>query len=215
MANGRVITGYSLPVYFKQGSETPATTDVKPIARGVDASIAVESTDNLIFYADNGEAENIPGYFKSATLTLNVDGMFDDAANALFGRAEPAAPTTPETNGWQTFNKNVNIPTVAVGFIVRFISAGHTFFTPFILPRCTFKPEATTAKTQGENIEFQTQSIEAKVSAATEAVGTSVAVGDWKYTGRPYDDTAAKYLDGYETEAEAMTALKSKIITVF
>lgn len=185
-ANGRVITGFSKPIYSVHATGTRTQA---PLARGVDVTIAVESSDSIDFYADNGKAESIGGHFTKGTLTLNVDGLLDTARNAIYGMT---APTSPDT--WQSYKTTDTIPYVAIGFIVRYVSDGVTSYVPFILPKCQFKPNGDSAKTQSENIEFQTQSLEATIYENADNV--------WKLVGT----------DAYSTESAALTALETKII---
>lgn len=183
MANGRVITGFSHPVYSLHSGST-RTANI--LARGVSASIEVESADSVDFYADNGLAETYGGGFTGGTLNLTVDGLLDAAEHDLFGRE-----TTDE--GWKFYNKDDVIPETSVGFIVRYMSGGVTSYVPVILSRCRFNLEGTSANTQAEGIEFQTQELSAKILIPEN--------GNWKMVG------AAE-----TTEAAAITSLEEAII---
>lgn len=184
MANGRVITGFSHPVYSLHSG---STRTAKILARGVSASIEVESADSVDFYADNGLAETYGGGFTGGTLNLTVDGLLDAAENDIFGR-------TASAQGWKSFNKDDAIPYTSVGFIVRYMSAGVTSYVPVILNKCRFNLEGTSANTQAESIEFQTQELSAAILVPES--------GTWKMVG-----------DAETTEAAAITALETAIIT--
>lgn len=186
--NGRIITGFSNPRFSVLGE---TTRTCMPIARGVDVTITPTFGDDIIFYADNGVAETCTGSFKNGTVTLNVDGMHATVEDILLGHT---APTQPET--WEAMKTTDTIPYVAVGFVCRFVSEGTTSYVPVILPKCKFKNPNTSAKTQGENLEFQQQALEATFYENADHI--------WKLV-----DTAT-----YSDEAAAVTALETKIITV-
>ena len=74
-AAGKVITGYSKP-YVAKYSATGGTvtySEGMPLARGVSVSISPEVGDANPFYADNVEAETVPGVFTGGTADLVVD----------------------------------------------------------------------------------------------------------------------------------------------
>lgn len=56
MANGKVATGFSFPYVAKYEAtgNVVTYTDAMPLARGVDVTLSPESSDENIFYADNG-----------------------------------------------------------------------------------------------------------------------------------------------------------------
>ena len=86
MANGRVITGYSLPVvavYSAEGT-TVSYGDVTALARGVNITVDVETADSNDFYADNVLAESASGTFSGGTATLTVDGLKDAASCTIY-----------------------------------------------------------------------------------------------------------------------------------
>lgn len=189
-AAGKVCTGFSLPYvgkYSNSGS-TVSYSDVTQLARGVEVSIEAESSDANIFYADNIAAETVAGTFTSGTLTLTVDGLFQSAEKLIQGL------DTADTAGWVAYNKNQSAPFLGVGFIVRYLSDGVEKFTPVLLPKCVFKPSALSAATQGEEIDFQTQELEATIFRDDSDDRT------WKYVG-----------SDYATEALALAALQTKM----
>lgn len=77
MAAGKVITGFSKPyvaVYSASGG-TVTYSKGRELARGVGVSTDYEVGDSNPFYANNVEAENVPGVFTGGTATLTVDGL--------------------------------------------------------------------------------------------------------------------------------------------
>lgn len=166
MANGKVITGYSMPTVAKYSfaNNVVSYSNVMALARGVDVSIDVEIGDSTNFYADNTQAESVAGQFNGATATFTVDGLKDAARDLIAGI------TTKEnlTVGGKTVQLAVYddlqvIPYVGIGFVVRYMENGVTSYVPVVLPRAQFSPEGLEAATQGEEVEFQTTELTATV----------------------------------------------------
>lgn len=166
MANGRVITGYSMPrvaLYSAEGN-TVTYTNVQPLARGVDVSIEPETADSNDFYADNVLAETASGQFSGGTLTLNVDGLKDAARTLIMGLPEPTEVTVggEKVNVFDYDNRQV-IPYVGVGFVVRYMEEGVTSYMPVVLPKVQFAVEGLEAATQEDEIDWQTQELTASI----------------------------------------------------
>ena len=90
-AAGKVITGYSKP-YVAKYSATGGTvtySEGMPLARGVSVSISPEVGDANPFYADNVEAETVPGEITGGTADLVVDGLLNEAEALIYGLPEP------------------------------------------------------------------------------------------------------------------------------
>ena len=86
MAAGKVITGFSKPyvaVYSASGGTVTYSKGME-LARGVGVSTDYEVGDSNPFYANNVEAENVPGVFTGGTATLTVDGLFAEAEELIF-----------------------------------------------------------------------------------------------------------------------------------
>ena len=194
MANGRVITGFSHPYVAKYatteqtGNIVLAYSDGQILARGVSASLSVESSDDNNFYADNIIAETAAGSFGSGELTLTVDGLLDAASRLILGL--PAA----DGDGWTHYGDSMDIPYVGVGFIVRYMSGGSTTYVPVVLHKCKFAVPNIDAATQEEDIDFQTQELEATI------MRDDTVDMNWKFVGQDY-----------ATEALALSALMTKL----
>ena len=162
MANGKVLTGFSLPwvaLYSESGGTVTYSGGI-PLARGVSVSLSVEAADDNNFYADNGLAETENGVFQSGSVTLTVDGLKDAARKMLSG------VTNTQTAGQVTFDvydDDAAIPYVGVGFVCRYMENGVTTYTPVVLPKVQFNPEGIEAATQEENIDWQTTNLEGSV----------------------------------------------------
>lgn len=167
MANGRVITGYSMPkvaVYSFEGNAV-TYTGLMALARGVSVSMDVETSDSSDFYADNVLAESAGGRFTGGTVTLTVDGLKDAARKLIQGLP---AETSLTVGGTQVkvleYDDRQAAPYVGIGFVVRYMENGVTSYMPVVLTKCIFDVDALEAETQEENIDFQTSELTATIA---------------------------------------------------
>lgn len=190
MANGRVITGFSMPyVALYEANEGVVTySNGMPLARGVNVSIDPESSDDNIFYADNQQAETAAGTFTGGTATFTVDGLKNDAAKMILGLPNAV-------DGWVAYGDDQVIPYVGAGFIVRYQEDQVVTWVPMYLTKVTFGIPGTEAATQEDEIDWQTQELEATI------MRDDTAKHNWKQVS----ETA------YTTEAEAYAALKAAL----
>lgn len=166
MAAGRVITGYSKP-YVALYSATGATvtySGLKQLARGVDVSIEPDSSDSSSFYADNVAAETVGGQFTGGTVTLTVDGLKDEARALIMGiKTTETVTVGSETVKVQVDDDAASIPYVGIGFVVRYMENGETTYVPVVLTKTAFNVDGIEAATQEDEIDFQTQELEATI----------------------------------------------------
>lgn len=157
MANGRVLTGFSLPyvaLYASTGT-TVTYSSGSILARGVSVSIEVETAgDDNIFYADNVASESVSGTFGGGTATLTVDGMLQSAEQLVLGLPTAGA------DGFVAYGDSASAPYVGLGFVCRYMSGGETTYVPVVLTKCKASMPNLEAATQEEDIEWQTQEIE-------------------------------------------------------
>lgn len=184
-AAGRVCTGFSLPYVALYNNGT--YTSGQKLARGVDVTISPESSDDNKFYADNHEAENASGVLTGGTVALTVDGLFIAAERLIMG-----LPTA--SGDWTAYDDDQQIPYVGVGYVARYMSDGVTTYVPTVVVKTKFDQIESSAATQQEGIDWQTQSLSAAIYRGDDAKHT------WKYVG----------ID-YETEEAAEAALKTKL----
>lgn len=157
-AAGKVLTGFSKPyvaVYSESGG-TITYSNGQLLARGVDMSISPETSDDNKFYADNQMAENAGGLFTGGTLSLTVDGLLEAAEKLIYGL--PAA-----SGDWYNYDDDMAPPYMGFGAIARYMSDGVTSYTPVVLTKVKFKPHELSASTQEEDIDWQTQALEATI----------------------------------------------------
>lgn len=167
MANGRVITGFSFPyvaLYGKDANNDPEYSSPQVLARGVDVTIAPDSADNNNYYGDNEIIESVAGVFTGGTLTLNVDGLNETAEALVFGLPAPDTITV-DGNSVKAYRygDGMSIPYVGVGFVIRYMSGGVTSYVPVVMHRVKFDIPQTSAATQGESIDWQSQTLTAQI----------------------------------------------------
>ena len=189
MANGRVITGFSDPwvAEYAVSGGTVTYSNAMALARGVEVSLSPESSDDNKFYADNIVAENATGMFTGGTVTLTVDGLKDAARKLIFG-----LPTAVDS--WTAYDNTIEIPYVGIGFIVRYMEDGATTYMPVVLAKTMFQLDETSAATQEDEIDWQTQDLTANLFRDDSAKQA------WKFVGT-----------AQTTQALALAMMKTKL----
>lgn len=193
-AAGKVCTGFSKPyvALYNNSDGVISYTSGQKLARGVNVSLDPNASDPNNFYVDNIVGESVPGTFTNGTCTLTVDGLLLEARKLVAGLP------TADSDGWTHYGDNQTTPFVGIGFIIRFLSEGVTYYTPIVLTKATLQPESLSAETQEEEIAFQTEELEFNV------VRDDSANHDWKLLG-----------SDFSTESAAEAALQAKLgITV-
>ena len=191
MANGKVCTGFSMPwvATYAESQGSVTYSGGIPLARGVDVSISIESDSDNNFYADNVLAESDRQAFSSGTLTLTVDGLKDAARKLISGvsTVESVTVTTGTAVSFDVYDDQASVPYVGVGFVVRYMEDGVTSYVPVIIRKCKFSDPEITAATQEENIDWQTQSLEATI------MRDDTANHAWRMIGVAQTTEAAAY----------------------
>lgn len=192
-ANGKVTIGFSHPLVAKHSvvDGVCTFTDTRVLARGVSVSVEPNTSDDNTYYADDSLAETAGATFTGGTLTLTVDGLFMESERYLYG-----LPASAE-DGWTSFGDNATAPYVSVGYIVKSQSNGNQLWTPQIILKNKFNPVNTSAETQGEDIDWQSQELTANIQRSEDSNH------NWKYIGADFT-----------SEAEAFNALKTKMAYV-
>lgn len=172
-ALGKVCTGFSKPyvALYANNEGTITYSSGQRLARGVEVSIEPESSDASNFYADNIIAETVGGQFTGGTCTLTVDGLLQDAEKLIAGLP------TADNDGFINYGLDQNTPFVGLGFVVRYLSGGVTYYTPVILTKATLNPQTLEAATQEDEVDFQTQELEFTLSRDDSTNGVWKKVG--------------------------------------
>ena len=191
MANGRVLTGFSKPfvAVYTESNGAVTYSDGQILARGVSVSLEVESAaDDNIFYADNVAAETVAGTFTGGTATLTVDGLLSAAEKLLYGLP------TAGSDGFTAYGDDAQIPYVGIGFIARYMSDGVTSYTPYVLCKCRFNEISTSAATQEDQIDWQTQELTATIYRGDSAKHAWKKLGKTDYSTEDAAEAAIKTL---------------------
>ena len=202
MANGRVLTGFSMPwvALYANSSGTISYSGGMPLARGVSVSLDVETSDDNDFYADNVLAETDNQGFSSGTVTLTVDGLKDAARKLIMGITASKSVTigTDTTVVFEQYDDTQAIPYVGVGFVARYMEDGVTSYVPYILNKVKFNPEGLEAATQEEEIDWQTTELEGSIMRDDSTAHA------WKLIGAA-QTTEAAAVDAYKAILTAAT----------
>lgn len=194
MANGKVITGFSMPfvALYAAANGTVTYSGGIPLARGVNVSVSVEGASDNDFYADNVKAETDTQAFQSGTVTLEVDGLKEAARKLIAGVTATRTVTVgtgSETAVFEQYDNTQVVPYVGIGFVVRYMENGVTTYGALVLTKCKFNPEGLEAATQEEEISFQTTSLEAELMRDDSSTQT------WKLIGPDRETEAAAVAD--------------------
>lgn len=176
---GRVCTGFSKPyvaTYSNSGTVVTYSSG-QLLARGVKVNLQPESAEDNNFYADNIIAESGAGEFVGGTVELEVDGLFRDTEDLIFGA--PAA-----VDGWVADGDASVVPFCGVGFIVRWMSEGVTTYQPVVLPKVKFNIPEEERATQEDEIEFQTTTLTATLTR------DDTENKNWRYRGASFSSEA-------------------------
>ena len=182
MANGKVCTGFSMPfvALYSNSGTTVTYSSGMDLARGVEVSLSPESSDDNIFYANNVAAESAPGTFTGGEVTLTVDGLKTAAEKLILG-----LPTS--SGDWVAYGDDQSIPYVGIGFVVRYQEDGVESFTGVVLAKCRFQMPETSAATQEDEIDWQTQELTANIFR------DDTSNHNWKFVSTDQTTEAAAY----------------------
>lgn len=193
-AKGRICTGFSKPyvAVYSNTSGTISYTDGQILARGVEVSIEPEAGDDNTFYADNVAAEVSPGIFTGGTVTLTVDGLLPAAETLIYGLPDPETVSIDSnTVNVYAYGDAMEIPYCGIGFVARYQSDGVVSYVPIVLTKTRFTMNSTSAATQEDSIDWQTQELSATL------MRDDSSAHNWKKVG-----------EGQTTEAAAEAVIK-------
>lgn len=184
-----VTTGFSLPYvgkYSESGGTVSYTGGMK-LGRGVDMSVDVESADDNNFYADNIVAESETGTMTSASATVTIDGLEDDAARFILGlpAAQEVTVGDDQVEAYD-YDNDLNPPYLGLGVIQRTMLNGVTKYRPILFAKVKFSIPSE------DQINWQTQTLDVSV------LRDDTAKRKWK-----------RIFAQQDTEAAAETILKT------
>jgi phi13 family phage major tail protein len=179
MAAGRVCTGFSKPYVatYSNAGNVVTYSSGQLLARGVSVNLQPESAEDNNFYADNIVAESAAGEFIGGTVELEVDGLFRDTEDLIFGSPEAV-------DGWVGDGDASAAPYCGVGFIVRWMSDGVTKYQPVVLPKVKFNIPEEERATQEDEIDWQTTTLVATL------MRDDTVNKNWRYRGAEFSTEA-------------------------
>lgn len=139
-------------------------------SRGVRAGRAVEysftlndtGTDNT-FYADNEAAESASGVFSGGSLSWTVAELEQAIAELILGLHTEQIQVGDDTVNELVYDDTMASPYLGAGIIVKSIVHGQTKWRGVVFPKVQFAVPEDAATTQGETIDWQTDTITASV----------------------------------------------------
>lgn len=159
--------GLSKPYYAKYGNSGNVVTytDGGILAKAVEFSAEIESTEDNNLYADNGIAE-ADRSFSGGTFTITTDDLTQEASAAILG----LKPKTIEIDGITTesptelvYGEDQEIPYLGFGVIIKKKQNGSYKYRAVVFTKIMFSIPAESATTQGDTIEWQTPELTATI----------------------------------------------------
>ena len=175
---GRVLVGFSHPTIglYNAAGGAVSYTGGRRLARGVEVSLSIDTTDDNNFYADNQIAESESGKFSGGKATLTVDGLHDDAERMAYGIPDPVEMSCGDKKVRVTkYGDSADPPYLGIGFLLLYQCAGGDSWQPMILTKGKFMTHGTDAKTHGNDRDWQPQKLEATLCR------DDSSTHDWKW----------------------------------
>lgn len=183
LAAGAVGTGFRYPTVARYAGtgEFGSHTNGRRLARGVKMSLAVQTADGNIFYADDGAAESNASKFATGTMSLTVDGLLPESERMINGLPDEEVI---EVNGRQVpvtrTGDDALSPNLGYGAIRVYESNGIELFRYVILPKVCFRQAGFDAETRTEQKNFQPQDLTADI------LRCDGGKRDWRWLGALY-----------------------------
>lgn len=147
---------------YDEDTGTVTYSDGFSIGKYTEMSMELEGGDANNFYADNGVDES-DKTFAGGTMNTTTNDLLADKMLPLLGlKSEPIADG-PEGAAWIVFDDDQQIPRIAQGGVIKKKVKGVTKWVAFVLPCIQYANPGIAAVTQGESIEWQTQSLTASI----------------------------------------------------
>lgn len=192
-ALGEVVTGMSYPQVANYAAAAGVVTysNVADLARGVSVNpqITVANADNKL-YLNNRAAEVAKKHFRSGTLGVGVDGLFTAAERQIMGLSASTQSVTIGENKTATFNTyddDQDTPYMGFGVVLQCQSNGITFYRAWIYRKIQFALFDVPATTEGQDIDWQTQSLSADILV------DDTAKHAWKWFSEPLESELDAY----------------------
>lgn len=131
--------------------------------RAVERTFTVENADTDDFYCDNKAGESSGGTFSGGELSLTVAEIMPTPRKVMFGLDTETMTIDGEEVEVIKYDRNMKPKDLGYGDIVKMMVKGKTLWHAMVLRKVKFSIPEDSATTQGETIDWGTESITAKV----------------------------------------------------
>lgn len=149
--------------YHENGAGTVTYSDGIRAGRAVEYSLTVESGSDNSFFADNSMAENASGTFTGGTLSWGVAELEEAVSQMILGLRREIMEVGEEPVSVLVYDDSMAAPYLGAGIIVKSIVRGQTKWRAVVLTKTQFNIPEDAATTQGETIEWKTDTVTASV----------------------------------------------------
>ena len=161
--NGVVTTGFSnihVATYASEGGVV-SYTGVRKLGRSVSMSIDVSTSDDNDFYADDQLAETVGGgTFTSGTGSCEIDGLTPEEEAFVMGLKDGNSVTTDVAVETYQYDQEMEPPYLGLGAMKKVQRDGKSYWKAIVLTKIKFKVPNDDATTQGESVDWQTQTLD-------------------------------------------------------
>lgn len=166
------IVGYSNPYiaeYVHNGVGDVNYRNGMRAGRGVSRNLTVESGGSNDFRSDNEVSETAGGTFSSGELSLTVAEITQRARKMMLGLKEEKITVGGHEVSVLTYDDDMNPPYLGYGDIVKLVINSETKWRGVVLAKTKFNIPEEVANTQSDEIEWQTETITARVMRSDSA----------------------------------------------
>lgn len=161
-----MIKGLSIPIcapYAHDGNGKVTYSEPYVADHAVEYSIEVSSSDSNDFYADNRVQESAAGKFADGTLTLKTADLEPALAKKIVGLKTATRTIGGKQISEIVYDDDQKSPDLGFGIIEEHEIDGVTKYLPVVLAKVRFNIPKDAATTRGDQIEWQSKEITAKI----------------------------------------------------
>lgn len=155
-----------------------------------------ESSDDNNLYLDNEVAESDAGTFQSGNITIETGNLSNETSKKLYTVKEKEITVGDKKIKEFIYDDDIKIKDLGVGIIEWHQVNGEDLYRAIWFTRVRFNIDSNSATTKGQQIDWQTKTIEGNIMRSAEMSN------DYK---RPWKKQA-----DFETEADALAYLLLK-----
>lgn len=171
-------------VYTNNGT-TVTYANGAVVGKAISLEISLDGGGDNILYADNAPCES-DNQFAGGSLTIGTDDLYANVMSSFLGMEEVAVSGTGAPTGakWYKNNDNQVIPYLGFGAIAKKKVGGVLKYVAIIFHKIQFSNLAQSLETQGESINWQTESISATIMRSDNTDH------DWRWISSDLDSEA-------------------------